>query len=346
MSDAPLLSVRDLVKEFILRRTSWRGLPSIVQAVSGVSFDLQRGEVLSIVGESGCGKSTTARCVTRLTEPTSGSVQLDGVELLELGSSELRAERRRFQMVFQDPAASLNPRMTVGEIISEPLLVHGVAASQRKHRVDELLDLVQLGTVAADRHPHQFSGGQRQRIGIARALALQPELVVLDEPVSALDVSIQAEIIRLLQRLRDELGLAYLFIAHDLSVVRHLSDRVAVMYLGKIVEMAPVADVFQRPAHPYTAALLSAAPIPDPLIERDRKRIVLQGDPPTPINPPSGCRFRTRCWRADELCANVEPPLNDIIDGHAVACHHDLWSTPMPVTVTSGLHSPPSGLTA
>ena len=346
MSDAPLLSVRDLVKEFILRRTSWRGLPSIVQAVSGVSFDLQRGEVLSIVGESGCGKSTTARCVTRLTEPTSGSVRLDGVELMELGGNELRAERRRFQMVFQDPAASLNPRMTVGEIIGEPLLVHGVHASQRKQRVDELLDLVQLGTVAADRHPHQFSGGQRQRIGIARALALQPELVVLDEPVSALDVSIQAEIIRLLQRLRTELGLAYLFIAHDLSVVRHLSDRVAVMYLGKIVEMAPVADVFQRPAHPYTAALLSAAPIPDPLIERDRKRIVLQGDPPTPINPPSGCRFRTRCWRADELCANVEPPLTDIVDGHAVACHHDLWATPMPVTSTSALQSPSSGVTA
>jgi len=336
MSDA-LLSVRDLVKEFVMRRTSWRGLPSIVQAVSGVSFDLQRGEVLSIVGESGCGKSTTARCVTRLTEPTSGSVKLDGVELMTLSNSELRAERRRFQMVFQDPAASLNPRMTVGDIIGEPLLVHGVHATTRKARVDELLDLVQLGTVAADRHPHQFSGGQRQRIGIARALALEPELVVLDEPVSALDVSIQAEIIRLLQRLRDELGLAYLFIAHDLSVVRHLSDRVAVMYLGKIVEMAPVADVFQRPAHPYTAALLSAAPIPDPLIERDRKRIVLQGDPPTPINPPSGCRFRTRCWRADEVCANVEPPLQELIDGHAVACHHDLWSTPMPVTLASAV---------
>ena len=286
MTDAPLLSVRDLVKEFVMRRTSWRGLPSIVQAVSGVSFDIQRGEVLSIVGESGCGKSTTARCVTRLTEPTAGSVMFDGIELLTLSSGELRSARRRFQMVFQDPAASLNPRMTVGDIIGEPLLVHGVDAVRRKQRVDELLDLVQLGTVAADRHPHQFSGGQRQRIGIARALALEPDLVVLDEPVSALDVSIQAEIIRLLQRLRDELGLAYLFIAHDLSGVRHLSDRVAVMYLGKIVEMAPVASLFQRPAHPYTAALLSAAPIPDPLIERDRKRIVLQGDPPTPINPP------------------------------------------------------------
>ena len=341
MTDAPLLSVRDLVKEFIMRRTSWRGLPSIVQAVSGVSFDIQRGEVLSIVGESGCGKSTTARCVTRLIEPTSGSVTLDGVDLMALSPSALRSARRRFQMVFQDPAASLNPRMTVGDIIGEPLLVHGVDAARRRERVDELLDLVQLGTVAADRHPHQFSGGQRQRIGIARALALEPDLVVLDEPVSALDVSIQAEIIRLLQRLRRELGLAYLFIAHDLSVVRHLSDRVAVMYLGKIVEMAPVAELFQRPAHPYTGALLSAAPIPDPLIERDRKRIVLQGDPPTPINPPSGCRFRTRCWRADELCANIEPPLAEIAGGHTVACHHDLWATPIPVTVTSGIGATP-----
>jgi oligopeptide/dipeptide ABC transporter ATP-binding protein len=341
VSDAPLLSVRDLVKEFIMRRTSWRGLPSIVQAVSGVSFDIQRGEVLSIVGESGCGKSTTARCVTRLTEPTSGAVTFDGVELTTLSAGDLRSARRRFQMVFQDPAASLNPRMTVGDIIGEPLLVHGVDAARRKERVDELLGLVQLGTVAADRHPHQFSGGQRQRIGIARALALEPDLVVLDEPVSALDVSIQAEIIRLLQRLRDELGLAYLFIAHDLSVVRHLSDRVAVMYLGKIVEIAPVADLFQRPAHPYTGALLSAAPIPDPLIERDRKRIVLEGDPPTPINPPSGCRFRTRCWRADALCADVEPPLAELEGGHAVACHHDLWATPQPVTISPDLSTTP-----
>ena len=340
-TDAPLLSVRDLVKEFVMRRTSWRGLPSIVQAVSGVSFDVKRGEVLSIVGESGCGKSTTARCVTRLIEPTSGSVMFDGVELTALSHSELRSARRRFQMVFQDPAASLNPRMTVGEIIGEPLLVHGVDSAEQRRRVAELLDLVQLGAVAADRHPHQFSGGQRQRIGIARALALEPDLVVLDEPVSALDVSIQAEIIRLLQRLRDELGLAYLFIAHDLSVVRHLSDRVAVMYLGKIVETAPVAELFQRPAHPYTGALLSAAPIPDPLIERDRKRIVLQGDPPTPINPPSGCRFRTRCWRADELCARVEPPLTEIAVGHRVACHHDLWATPQPVTIASGLSTTP-----
>jgi oligopeptide/dipeptide ABC transporter ATP-binding protein len=322
----PLVQVRDLVKEFELRRSSWRTEPATVYAVSGVSFDIRAGEALALVGESGCGKSTTARCVLRLIEPTSGSVRFDGVELTELSSSRLREARRRFQMVFQDPYTSLNPRMTVGEIVAEPLLVHGATSERQRERVDELLEQVQLGTDAADRYPHQFSGGQRQRVGIARALALSPDLIALDEPVSALDVSIQAEIIRLLQRLRDELGLAYLFIAHDLSVVRHLSHRVAVMYLGKIVELAPAAELYRRPAHPYTKALLSAAPIPDPLIERERVRIVLEGDPPTPTNPPSGCRFRTRCWRAEEICAEVEPPLDDIAEGHRVACHFNLWS--------------------
>ena len=322
----PLVQVRDLVKEFVLRRTSWRTENATVHAVSGVSFDIRAGEALALVGESGCGKSTTARCVLRLIEPSSGSIRFDGVELTALSSARLRDARRRFQMVFQDPYTSLNPTMTVGEIVAEPLLVHGATAQRQRERVDELLEQVQLGTDAVDRYPHQFSGGQRQRIGIARALALSPDLVALDEPVSALDVSIQAEIIRLLQRLRDELGLAYLFIAHDLSVVRHLSHRVAVMYLGKIVEMAPAAELYSRPAHPYTKALLSAAPIPDPLIERDRQRIVLVGDPPTPTNPPSGCRFRTRCWRAEEICAEVEPPLVDIAEGHRVACHFNLWS--------------------
>ena len=323
---APLVQVRDLVKEFDLRRTSWRTEAATVQAVSGVSFDISSGEALSLVGESGCGKSTTARCVLRLIEPTTGSVRFDGVELTELSPGDLRDARRRFQMVFQDPYTSLNPRMTVGEIVAEPLVVHGATPGEQRDRVDELLEQVQLGTDAVDRYPHQFSGGQRQRIGIARALALSPDLVALDEPVSALDVSIQAEIIRLLRRLRDELGLAYLFIAHDLSVVRHLSHRVAVMYLGKIVELAPASQLYSRPAHPYTKALLSAAPIPDPLIERARVRIVLVGDPPTPTDPPSGCRFRTRCWRAEAICAELEPPLDQIADGHNVACHFNLWS--------------------
>ncbi len=321
----PLLSVRDLVKEFPVRRASWRDRhPAPVQAVSGVSFDVTRNETLSIVGESGCGKSTTARCVLQIVPPTSGSVKFDGTELTTLAPDDLRRSRRRFQMVFQDPHASLNPRMTVGEIIGEPLVVHGASTDETAGRVVELLGLVQLDSDAAQRHPHQFSGGQRQRIGIARALALRPDLIALDEPVSALDVSIQAEIIRLLQRLRDEVGLAYLFIAHDLSVVRHLSDRVAVMYLGKIVEVAPTAQLYTAPAHPYTSALLSAAPIPDPLIERERERIVLVGDPPNAADPPSGCRFRTRCWKAQDVCAEREPELTDIGNGQQVACHFPL----------------------
>ncbi len=324
-SNDALLTVRNLIKEFPVRKRSWRDRRRLsVQAVSDVSFDVHRNETLSLVGESGCGKSTTARCVLRIVEPTSGSVRFDGVELRDQSPEDLRRLRRRFQMVFQDPHASLNPRMTVGEIVGEPLVVHGIATDERTGRVRELLELVQLGAAAADRHPHQFSGGQRQRIGIARALALKPDLIALDEPVSALDVSIQAEIIRLLQRLRDDLGLAYLFIAHDLSVVRHLSDRVAVMYLGKIVELGRTADLYTNPAHPYTSALLSAAPIPDPLIERNREKIVLVGDPPDAADPPSGCRFRTRCWKAQDICAQIEPELVHIGPGQQVACHFPL----------------------
>jgi peptide/nickel transport system ATP-binding protein/oligopeptide transport system ATP-binding protein len=315
-----LLEVRNLVKTFTARGQLLQRSAAVVQAVSDVSFDVARGETLSIVGESGCGKSTTARCVLRIVEPDAGTITFDGTELTTLGAEDLRRLRRRFQMVFQDPQASLNPRMTVRELLGEPLLVHGLGAT-RDARVAELLDLVQLPPSAAGRYPHQFSGGQRQRIGVARALAVGPDLLVLDEPVSALDVSIQAEVIRLLERLRAELDLGFLFIAHDLSVVRHISDHVAVMYLGRIVETGTADQVYGSSAHPYTQALLSAAPIPDPLVERGRRRIVLQGEPPTPTDPPSGCRFRTRCWKAADICAAETPPLADPGIGHAVACH-------------------------
>jgi len=325
----PLLDVTDLVKTFHLRGQMLSRSSATVQAVSGVSFEVGPGETLSLVGESGCGKSTTARCALRLVEPDSGSIRFDGTELTTLKAEELRRMRRRFQMVFQDPQASLNPRMTVHELLAEPLHVHEIAGSADR-RVRELLDLVQLPRSAASRYPHQFSGGQRQRIGVARALAVGPDLLVLDEPVSALDVSIQAEIIRLLERLRGELDLGFLFIAHDLSVVRHISDRVAVMYLGRIVETGTAEQVYGASAHPYTQALLSAAPIPDPLVERGRRRIVLEGEPPTPTEPPSGCRFRTRCWKATEVCAEQVPELVDPGVGHAVACHH-----PEPVDVVA-----------
>ncbi len=318
----PLLRVSRLVKEFPARGSLLRKSKQVVQAVSDVSFDLHRGETLSIVGESGCGKSTTARCVMQILPPTSGSVQFHGQELTELPDEDLRRLRRRFQMVFQDPQASLNPRMTVRQILSEPLEVHDADPATIRPRVDELMQLVQLRAADLDRYAHQFSGGQRQRIGIARAIALSPDMIALDEPVSALDVSIQAEIIRLLEGLRDELGLAYLFIAHDLSVVRHLSDRVAVMYLGTIVESGPNEDVYEHSAHPYTQALLAAAPIPDPILERQRSRIIIEGEVPSPLDPPSGCRFRTRCWKATQRCADEEPPLTDPGVGHLVACHH------------------------
>ncbi len=314
----PILSVRNLVKEFKVRD---RGRSAVVHAVSDVSFDVMPGETLALVGESGCGKSTTGRCILRLIEPTSGEVHFQGADLLRLGRSDMRRARRNLQIVFQDPQASLHPRMTVRRLLSEPLEVQGVAEQQVRERVDELVRLVQLRPEHLDRYPHEFSGGQRQRVGIARALAISPAMLVLDEPVSALDVSIQAEIMRLLIDLRERLGLSFVFIAHDLAVVRQLADRVAVMYLGKIVEEGVADDVYDNPQHPYTRALLSAVPIPDPNVELHRQRIVLSGELPSPIDPPSGCRFRTRCWRAQEICAIEEPPLIVRDAPQQVACH-------------------------
>jgi peptide/nickel transport system ATP-binding protein len=298
-----------------------------VRAVDGVSLEVRRGETLGLVGESGCGKSTFARAVLRLVEPTAGSVFFDGVDVTALRGREMRRMRKRMQMIFQDPYASLNPRMTIGSMLAEPLRVHGIGSGQDvTRRARELIDIVGLPKNALNRYPHEFSGGQRQRAGIARALAVQPDFIAADEAVSALDVSIQAQIVNLLSDLQRDLGLTYLFIAHDLSVVRHISDRIAVMYLGEIVELSPSRQLYERPLHPYTCALVSAVPIPDPKVERKRKRMILRGDVPSPANPPSGCRFHTRCWLRRELgdperCAAEAPPLRDLAPGHQVACH-------------------------
>jgi oligopeptide transport system ATP-binding protein len=324
-----------------------------VRAVDGVSFDLARGETLGLVGESGCGKSTTGRAIVRLYRATAGSIVFDGVDVATVEGQALQRMRRRMQMIFQDPYASLDPRQTIGSIVREPLDVHRVGTSgERRERVGELLATVGLNPAFGSRYPHEFSGGQRQRIGVARALALQPELIVADEPVSALDVSIQAQIINLLERLQGSFGLTYMFIAHDLSVVRHVSNRIAVMYLGRIVELASSLELNRRPVHPYTVALLSAVPVPDPVRELNRRRIILEGDVPSPVNPPSGCHFHTRCWLRERLdnperCVAEVPTPRDIEPGHRVACHfaeevdgsrEQRQSTGHPAPVTAASH--------
>lgn len=319
-----LVSVRGLKKHFpITSGIVIQRQVGAVKAVDGVDFDVYKGETLGLVGESGCGKSTTGRAVLQLYRPTAGSVVFEGNELTTMNNAGLRAARRRMQIIFQDPFASLNPRMTVGNIVNEPLVVHNMMnKAQRKEYVAQLLERVGLNPYYINRYPHEFSGGQRQRVGIARALALNPSFIVADEPISALDVSIQAQVVNLLEDLQAELGLTYLFIAHDLSMVRHICDRVAVMYLGKIVEIGPTDRVYDNPLHPYTQSLLSAVPVPDPEVEENRRRIILSGDVPSPANPPSGCNFRTRCPVAFDLCQDEpDPPLIEIEPGHFAACH-------------------------
>ncbi|MBA3470629.1 MAG: dipeptide ABC transporter ATP-binding protein [Herpetosiphonaceae bacterium] len=326
-----LVDIKDLKMHFpvksngLLRRTI-----GAVKAVDGLSFTVKRGETLGLVGESGCGKSTTGRAILQLHRPTSGSVLFDGQDLTKIKGEELRRMRRKVQIIFQDPYASLNPRMTVGDIIGEPIRVHKLRSGKDvRIRVEELLKVVGLNPYFINRYPHEFSGGQRQRIGIARALAVEPDFIICDEPVSALDVSIQAQIINLLQDLQNEFNLTYLFIAHNLSVVKHISDRVAVMYLGKMVELAPAAQLYVHPMHPYTQALLSAVPIPDPEIEKTRQRIILQGDVPSPLNPPSGCYFHTRCPLVIDKCRVEEPPFTDYGHGHFAACWRATEVTPI-----------------
>src|SRR5881296_2122223 len=321
----PLVEVRNLKKYFPIRKGLLQREVERVHAVDDVTFSVREGETLGLVGESGCGKSTLGRTVVRLLEPTRGDVKFEGQSIAKLSRKKLRPLRREMQMVFQDPYASLNPRKRVGSIIAAPLEIHHVGDSkERRKQVQKLLETVGLSPEHYNRFPHEFSGGQRQRIGVARALALRPKLVVADEPVSALDVSIQAQMINLLEALQDDFGLTYVFIAHDLGVVRHVSDRIAVMYLGKLVELSPAEELYTRPIMPYTEALLSAVPVPDPDLARQRERIVLEGDVPSPINPPSGCRFHPRCRYATQVCSEIEPPLTDYGNGHLAACHHPL----------------------
>ncbi len=323
MSDKEvILKVKDLVMYFPIKRGVFQRVVGQVHAVDGISFDIKKGETLGLVGESGCGKSTTGRTILQLYRATSGEITFEGEDLIKAKGEKLRLMRRRMQMIFQDPYASLNPRMTVEDIVGEPLIVHDIARGDEiRKRVQELLDLVRLNPAYIDRYPHEFSGGQRQRIGVARALALNPDMIVCDEPISALDVSVQAQVVNLLEDLQEKLNLTYLFIAHDLSMVRHISDRVAVMYLGIFAELADRDELYSYPLHPYTNALLSAVPIPDPVIEEKRKRVILEGDVPSPINPPSGCRFRTRCPLAETMCAESRPEWREVKKRHYVACH-------------------------
>jgi peptide/nickel transport system ATP-binding protein/oligopeptide transport system ATP-binding protein len=322
----PIMEVRDLVKHFPIRSGFFGRQVAAVQAVDGVSFDVLRGETLGLVGESGCGKSTTARLLLRLMAPTSGSIRFEGREIANLKGAPLKALRREMQMIFQDPYSSLNPRKTVGSIIADPFSIHGMLTGkgERKKAVQGLMDTVGLNPEHYNRYPHEFSGGQRQRIGVARALALKPKVIVADEPVSALDVSIQAQVLNLLRDLQRELGITLIFIAHDLSVVRHMCDRVAVMYLGRVVELANSDQLYAHPRMPYTGALMSAVPVADPRLAKGKKRQVLSGDVPSPTNPPSGCRFHTRCWKAQDVCTTVDPPLETKDGGNRAACHFPL----------------------
>ena len=330
-NNTPLLKVEHLHKEFPTGSGFMGGKFSkkVVSAVNDVSFEIRAGETFGLVGESGCGKSTTGRAIMHLDPPTSGKVYFEGKDISKMNKKELKAMRREMQFIFQDPYASLNPRMTIGEIISEPMVIHGIGTpEERIERVRELLDVVGLNPEHINRYPHEFSGGQRQRVGIARSFILRPKLIICDEPVSALDVSIQAQVLNLLKDLQKQYGTAYLFIAHDLSVVQHISDRVAVMYLGKMVELSDWKSLYAEPNHPYTQALLSAVPIPDPDVQQSRKRIILAGDPPSPIDPPSGCRFHTRCPIAQAKCSEEIPEFREIGDGHFCACH---YAAPVPI---------------